>query len=403
MLDTNLRRFCSVIRVDIVSESTEGSLTPYFDSIQDSPLMRSGSLRATLKAGTADCDGPYVYRDDFGVYFAALSAQQGYLYVGPMSHNTLSAGKQRQFYAQYGITTTDIRGLRQLPLPQMYNVIMLSASFFLHTIYQDRSVPYLSQYQEQDEHQSSTEKSAFLIHEEFENEANVYRHTYHEEQQLMQAIRTGDADAAVRIAETMDTDNGRLAQQPLQHWKNLAIVGIALCSRATIESSITPETAYRVSGYYIQKCDAQTDEAYVRRYRNNAIRELANLVHERLNKKHTSSYTERCKDYISKHYREKIYLEDIAAALEISPSYLSKLFHRETGIRIQDYITQVRVDRAAKLLIYSELPLSEIAEYVNFPSQSYFGQAFKKRKGVTPKRYRDQNQPKEFWEKGGQA
>ena len=78
-----------------------------------------------------------------------------------------------------------------------------------------------------------------------------------------------------------------------------------------------------------------------------------------------------------KHYREKIYLEDIAEALGISPTYLSKLFKKETGQCLQDYINEERVFRAANLLIYSELSLTEIAEYVHFPNQSYFGKIFK--------------------------
>jgi AraC-like DNA-binding protein len=56
------------------------------------------------------------------------------------------------------------------------------------------------------------------------------------------------------------------------------------------------------------------------------------------------------------------------------------------------------VERAANLLIYSEEELSKIAEYVNFPSQSYFGKTFKKRKGMTPKQYRDTYKPTEFLE-----
>lgn len=49
----------------------------------------------------------------------------------------------------------------------------------------------------------------------------------------------------------------------------------------------------------------------------------------------------------------------------------------------------MRVDRASNMLKYSELTLSEIAEYVNFPSQSYFGKVFKRLRQMTPKEYRD--------------
>lgn len=69
---------------------------------------------------------------------------------------------------------------------------------------------------------------------------------------------------------------------------------------------------------------------------------------------------------------------------------------KETGERLQDYIVRFRVERAANLLMYSEEGISDIAEYVNFPSQSYLGKVFKKYKGMTPQKYRDKFKPREF-------
>lgn len=51
----------------------------------------------------------------------------------------------------------------------------------------------------------------------------------------------------------------------------MAIIGIALCSRAVIEGDLHPEEGYRLSGYYIQKCDNTQDPAHLLHYRNRAI------------------------------------------------------------------------------------------------------------------------------------
>ena len=128
------------------------------------------------------------------------------------------------------------------------------------------------------------------------------------------------------------------------------------------------------------------------------MEELARRVQEVKAKRHTSSYTEQCKDYVRKHFKEKIYLDEIADKLGISSSYLSRLFRKETGVCFQDYVTQVRVELAANLLTYSEEPLPKIAEYVNFPSQSYFGKKFKELKHMTPRQYRERYKPLEFYE-----
>lgn len=89
-------------------------------------------------------------------------------------------------------------------------------------------------------------------------------------------------------------------------------------------------------------------------------------------------------------------LEVIAEKRSISPTYLSRLFVKETEERLQDYIVRFRVERAANLLMYSEETISYIAEYVNFPSQSYMGKVFKRYKGMIPQKYRDKSKPREF-------
>ena len=159
-----------------------------------------------------------------------------------------------------------------------------------------------------------------------------------------------------------------------------------------------PAVAYRISGFYINKSTACKDVTQILIYRNHVIEELAKRVREQKEKSHTSSYTERCKDYIYGHYREKIYLDDIADTLGISSSYLSRLFKKETGISMQDFINDVRVEKAVNLLVYSEESLAKIAEYVNFPTQSYFGKIFKQKLKMTPKQYRELHKPTEFYD-----
>ena len=395
----NLRRLSALTRTDLVIESCDGVLTPLFHSLGDSPLMCSPALRESLRDGAAGSDVPFVIRDGFGVYFAAVASESGILYIGPLYFFLLPTGKQQEFLRYYGANAESARTAHSSTLPEMHDLILLAASLFCRKSFSDCELPLLGRHTELSEQDSRTDQSDFVIREETQDDDKAYRHSYHEEQQLMQAIRTGDADTAVIVAESMDSDSGRLSKQSIRHWKNVAVIGLSLCARAAIEGGLPPSYAYRVSGYYIQKCDAQTDEARVRQYRNDGLRELAGQVSSHLNRKNSSVYTERCKDYIRKHFREKIYLDNIAEALGISPGYLSKLFHRETGTRIQDYVTEIRIDRASNLLLYSELSLAEIAEYVNFPSQSYFGQAFRKHKGCTPRHFRELNQSKEYWEK----
>lgn len=174
----------------------------------------------------------------------------------------------------------------------------------------------------------------------------------------------------------MDMELGKLSGTERNHWKNASVAAITLFTRAAIEGGVAPSVAYRLSDFYIQKCDSCAEIAQILEWRNRAVEEITGRVKERKNSRSKSNYVEKCKDYIENHYRTKVYQEEIARALGISSSYLSRLFHRETGVRLQDYIVQVRVEHAANLLLYSNESIARIAEYVNFPSQSYMGKVF---------------------------
>ena len=398
MAENHIRMLCSVIKVDLVYEAPDGSLVAFFDSVQDSPLMQSVPLRDMLRTGIAGQKAPSLNKEKNCVFFAALHAGEGYLYMGPMCSEKRSAMKRRQLYESYGIDASSARSLPSFSLSEIRNMILLTNSALKNGNLENEELMHLNQIISVGEKNFYTEQVSFVLKEEAENDDIAFRHSYYEERLLMQAIREGRAEDAIRLAENMDRDTGRLSAAEYGHWRNLAIIGISLCTRAAIEGGISPEEGYRLSGYYIQKCDTTQDPAHLLHYRNRAIEELTVRVRQHLEKPRGSGHVERCKDYVRKHYREKIYLEDVAEALGISPTYLSKLFKKETGQCLQDYINEERVFRAANLLIYSRLSLPEIAEYVHFPNQSYFGKIFKQVKHMTPKEYRDRYTPTEVTE-----
>jgi len=398
MAENHIRILCSVIKVDLVYEAPDGSLVAFFDSIQDSPLMQCARVRDALRSGIAGQRAPFLLTEKDGVFFAALHAGDGFLYMGPMCSERLSASRRRQMYSFYGIEYDEARLLPCFALPEIRNMILLTNSALKNGNLENEELMQLNQLISLSERGVRAEQVQFVLKEEAENDDASYRHSYHEEQLLMQAIREGRTEDAIRLAESMDRDSGRLSRAEISHWRNLAIIGISLCARAAIDGGISPEEGYRLSGYYIQKCDSSQDPAHLLHYRNRAIEELTVRVKQKLEKPRTSSHVERAKDYVRKHYREKIYLDDIAENIGISPTHLSKLFKKETGQCLQDYINEERVFRAANLLMYSELSLMEIAEYVHFPSQSYFGKIFKQFKGVSPRIFRDQYRAREITE-----
>ena len=399
MRENHIRILCSVLKVDIVYEGPDKTPTAFFDNSMESPLMQSSELRSILREGTSAQSGIYLWRDPFDCFYAGLHVDSSsaddslpntccYLFMGPMAHQRLTAHQRHQMYHAFNIDTEDLPALPVFTLPEIRNMALLANTVLENASLENEELLQLNRIINREEGQLKRDQTAFNLREEETDDEGACRHSYHEEQLVLQAIREGRAQDAIRISENMDRDSGRLSRSDVRHHRYLAIVGITLCSRAAIEGGVSPASIYRISGYYINKCDETNDPAYILHYRNRAIEELAGRVKEVLNKPRGSGYVEQCRDYIRKHYRDKVYLEDIADSLGLSPSYLSRLFKKQTGVCLQDAVNEERVYRAGNLLLYSDYSLTEIAHYVGFPNQSYLGKIFKKYKKMTPMAYR---------------
>lgn len=92
--------------------------------------------------------------------------------------------------------------------------------------------------------------------------------------------------------------------------------------------------------------------------------------------------------YIRTSYDSQISLADIADAAGISPKYLCTFFKDMTGQTPFEYLNAYRIERAARKLINSDLPITQIAFSCGFNDLSYFIKTFKKIKNVTPRNFR---------------
>ncbi len=93
--------------------------------------------------------------------------------------------------------------------------------------------------------------------------------------------------------------------------------------------------------------------------------------------------------YIQGHYTEKITLNDISRATFYSAAYCENEFKKTTGKSIINYLIDVRINAAKKLLAESSMSCAGIAAAVGFDDANYFSRIFKKRTGYSPIRYRD--------------
>lgn len=92
--------------------------------------------------------------------------------------------------------------------------------------------------------------------------------------------------------------------------------------------------------------------------------------------------------YISANYCSSIDRAEIAASVFVSANYLSKCFQTEMQMGLREYINQMRINEAKRLLITTDLPVSQIASQVGFDNISYFSTIFHKQCGMRPIEWR---------------
>lgn len=108
---------------------------------------------------------------------------------------------------------------------------------------------------------------------------------------------------------------------------------------------------------------------------------------------HTARSTEsrriqKVKQYINDHYSEHLNLADLASLVGMSPVAFSRFFRQRTGRTLSDYIIDIRLGFAARMLVDSSKNVSEICYECGFNNLSNFNRAFRSKRGYTPRDFR---------------
>ena len=225
----------------------------------------------------------------------------------------------------------------------------------------------------------------------FNNREYMLSHLpYEREMAFYQSIKMGNIDEARRLFKPLGAEGmGKLSDDTLRNLKYHLIITVAFITRYCIEGGMEMEAAYNMSDAYIQRIDRCTNEEEIHSIHRELVEDYAKRMHDIIKHELFSRPVSLCLDYIYNHLHYKITLKELAEAAELSESYLSKLFRKELGVTISQYIAQKRVEAAENLLKYSDYSCIEISNYLCFNSESYFIQVFKSYTKMTPKEYRN--------------
>ena len=220
---------------------------------------------------------------------------------------------------------------------------------------------------------------------EFENPHNPYDQEVRE----LNSIRNGDLESFQKsIRETYAGSEGRLSENQIRQEKNIAICVITLASRAAIEGGVLPEMAFSMVDAYIMQVEKMSDIVEIRSFMRKAEQTFLERVQENKKPKVKNMLVEDTKKYIFQHLHSRIEIGNIGNEIGANTTYLSELFHKTEGITIQKYIQREKIKLAKNMLQYSEYKTEDIANYLGFCSQSYFGKVFREYENQTPNQFR---------------
>lgn len=226
-----------------------------------------------------------------------------------------------------------------------------------------------------------------------QHNAGFQRNTFRSELEGYKYIQAGDVETVTERFKTIRKNfldgKGTLSDDPVRNIMYHFVTSVALVARFCVEGGLGHDTAYTLSDIYIQRADKCRDcESLLDIFEEMRI-DFAKRMRELKKERVVSLHVRRCIDHIYEHLHEKLTLDMLSEISGLSSSYLSRLFEKETGVTVKQFIIRAKIQTAENLLKYSDFSCLDIALSLGFSSQSAFISSFRKQLGITPRCYRE--------------
>lgn len=216
-----------------------------------------------------------------------------------------------------------------------------------------------------------------------DNHANISESYSQQETQLCKAILIRDKQEAMRLTdEIFDLITGY--ENNIRYIKSRVIETCAFIKRYLEMNTLN---SIMISSYTDIELIAGITNLYTlqkwfKDYISVAIDGIGKISNKRI-----STIVSDVKRYIDINYEKDISLENVASTVCVTPYYLSRLFKKEMGNNFNNYLTEVRIDKAKQLMRNTNKSIKDIAYMTGFNSQPYFCTVFKKLEGISPSEY----------------
>jgi AraC-like DNA-binding protein len=211
------------------------------------------------------------------------------------------------------------------------------------------------------------------------------------ERGIFDAVETGDVQLLKkRLTEPALGHIGKMSNNTLQQERYTFVVFASLLARAAIRGGLEDETSYSLTDTWCRQMDSMNTVQDINGLSYKMAFDFCQRIAREGKKFGVSHRIQKACSYISTHLHEEICLTDLSALSGLCSRSLSIKFREVFGVSIVDYIHQQKMKEAAHLLLHSDYDIADIADLLNYCSQSYFSKVFHDMYGITPKQYREQ-------------
>lgn len=211
---------------------------------------------------------------------------------------------------------------------------------------------------------------------------------YAYENELMEIVSKGLTNRAEVIMSSVSQLNyQQRLPDPLRNMKNYCIICNTLLRKAAQNGGVHPLYLDRMSGHFARTIETSATPEACSTLVGEMIRAYCRLVRTHA-RNHHSAIVQKALTYIDANLSGDLSLKTLSGLMKVTPSYLSTLFHRETGRKLAEHITDARMKAALHLLMSSRLQVQTIAQLCGFADPNYFARQFKRFHGMTPLEYR---------------
>ncbi|HEX2947333.1 MAG TPA: response regulator [Clostridia bacterium] len=204
---------------------------------------------------------------------------------------------------------------------------------------------------------------------------------------LLMNMRTGDDNEVGRLISQTFTD---IRRQNVRHeiLSVFCIEMVSTCLEIMAETGLGFKDVLPVNQLnIIEQIQLKRSINEIEAWIHEIFMNTSEAVKRNRNSK-TSRLIEKVKKYIEENYHNsELGIDEIARHLYINYAYLCSVFKRDTGITINEYLTEFRINRAKKLFDAGNAMVLDVADRVGYADANYFGKCFKKYYGLAPSKY----------------